>query len=1201
MHIRATLGCIKCCAFPQFAECTITDHDQHNPKFRSHLYDNIVVRLVVFIVFFRTIHQFISPSPFYYFLHILALDMMTVSGRSSRSTTGGPSSATKPAPSSAGDVFNDASTPFDDHNLDNLGLNSPAPSSIPDISSASPRPGSRDSLVTSQTETRPATQPSTPSPSIRVLTPGTSSAPALIGIEQPTSSNSSFSGLPSGLTIDPSVSTSTHGSPPSRSPFQLTGADYPLPSGQGTSTPPQPSQSATTSIPFDLVGSSRDRQVATPTHGDGNRSSTPTRQSAAVGDGAASVTSQIRQMRIADGSRSPPPEEMPQSTPTSRFLSPNQDDGDTSRRTHSLSPSRPSSEGRRRSSSQLNQPTHNVGDEEPPEDDFNSPAVQRSFMNTRELMAKLETTLGSGNLHLESDSTIRRLREKARELARFQCPPTRTVGFVGDSGVGKSSLLNSLLDRKGLARTSGGGAACTCVATEYHYHEHDNFIIAIDLFTAEELQTQLAEMVRAYRRQHLGPPPIDLEEQKDMADGAKIAIDTFQAMFRGRDEFAQGRFVLSSEPEETIVSTMLLWARELVYDNHGISDNMTVDTVKHCSEALANLTSERGDPQEPNINTGSPERNHRGHPHWPFIKKVRVYVNAHILSKGLILVDLPGLRDLNSARQNITERYILECDEVFAVFWIGRATSDAGVKAIFKLAREARLSNIGIVCTKLDMMDPVESLTDWMGPERRELEGRIDRLKTAEDELMAIEARVANLNELQRKDNLLDEEKLELEGLNFQKYVKERAVETLKLEQDRYLITTRNERVKTRLRSEYRNTITGGNVKVFCVSNYLYWDHRNLSKDKALPWLELSGIIPLRKHCVAMVSDSQLRIATNYMDNDIRSLISSIELWVQSGAGTETAERKALVRETLDVIEGRLKRNLGGRHSPFARIQKNFVEEFREKIYSTQNPARWTNGAVGASNDWRDWNHGSYSAFCRHYGRFTTGVQGKDRDWNREAMEEMVRDIKPLWDVFQRSMGGARTSELLISMHEVMEWAREYLDTQLGEEDVSGEILHESLETREGLLINDLEDAFLPFDSKLSTLGNDLLESYRTSLVGQAMEGTYNRCNAESGTGCTERKYAIIRRTLSDEDFFKNIMRTLYSRFKELTTELENAVKTIVQRHFAAIRETMDILRDENVIAESERDGKFRRLVEEEVTRVRGQLPARVVTRESRC
>lgn len=77
-----------------------------------------------------------------------------------------------------------------------------------------------------------------------------------------------------------------------------------------------------------------------------------------------------------------------------------------------------------------------MSDEEPPEDDFNDPAFQRSFTKTRKLMASLEKTLGSSDIHLEPDSTIRRLRETARKLAQFHCPPTRTVGFVGDSGVG---------------------------------------------------------------------------------------------------------------------------------------------------------------------------------------------------------------------------------------------------------------------------------------------------------------------------------------------------------------------------------------------------------------------------------------------------------------------------------------------------------------------------------------------------------------------------------------------------------------------------------------------------------------------------------------------------------------------------------------------------------------------------------------------
>ena len=73
-----------------------------------------------------------------------------------------------------------------------------------------------------------------------------------------------------------------------------------------------------------------------------------------------------------------------------------------------------------------------------------------------------------------------------------------------------------------------------------------------------------------------------------------------------------------------------------------------------------------------------------------------------MLRSGLVLVDLPGLRDLNSARQKITERYLVKCDEIFVLCDSGRATTDAGVMAVFKLAKRAGLSNVGIICTKSD-------------------------------------------------------------------------------------------------------------------------------------------------------------------------------------------------------------------------------------------------------------------------------------------------------------------------------------------------------------------------------------------------------------------------------------------------------------------------------------------------------------------
>jgi len=97
---------------------------------------------------------------------------------------------------------------------------------------------------------------------------------------------------------------------------------------------------------------------------------------------------------------------------------------------------RPSNPRARRSSPRLAPARHNVADEEPPEDRFHQPEFQRAFGEARTLMGNLARVLGSSAVHIEPDSTIQSLRRKADDLAAFQCPPTRTVGLVGDSGVG---------------------------------------------------------------------------------------------------------------------------------------------------------------------------------------------------------------------------------------------------------------------------------------------------------------------------------------------------------------------------------------------------------------------------------------------------------------------------------------------------------------------------------------------------------------------------------------------------------------------------------------------------------------------------------------------------------------------------------------------------------------------------------------------
>lgn len=114
----------------------------------------------------------------------------------------------------------------------------------------------------------------------------------------------------------------------------------------------------------------------------------------------------------------------------------------------------PSPSRRRRSGSAIIREIHRVEDEEPPKADM--PEVQKAFSTALSCVSNTASVLSSSNLHLEPDSTTHKLYREALALAQFQLPSSRILGLIGDSGAGKSSLINSLLDKPDLAR-----AVCT--------------------------------------------------------------------------------------------------------------------------------------------------------------------------------------------------------------------------------------------------------------------------------------------------------------------------------------------------------------------------------------------------------------------------------------------------------------------------------------------------------------------------------------------------------------------------------------------------------------------------------------------------------------------------------------------------------------------------------------------------------------------
>lgn len=829
----------------------------------------------------------------------------------------------------------------------------------------------------------------------------------------------------------------------------------------------------------------------------------------------------------------------------------------------SSGPQQPPTGRNRRSSSRVNFQPHNVREEKPPQDRFHEPAFQQAFRNAKALMGSLAGVLGSSSRHLEPDSAIQHLRQTAQNLATFQCPPTRVVGLVGDAGVGKSSLLNSLLDVHGLARVSIVGLACTCVATEYSYHEADTFVINVEEFTDEELRQQFTEMVANYRHNHLHLEEIEIREDRRGSERlAKLARDTFSVMFRGRFNTA----LLTSGQESGVVETLLSWARE----RNPLARQSIANTPEECSAQLTQLTSEEASPQGPAI--------------WPYIKKISVLLNAHILSKGLVLVDLPGLRDLNSARRATTERYLLNCDEIFAVSPIGRAITDEGVMSVFGLARQARLSNVGIICTRSEEYPAEEARGDWKGEQAMRIQDHMDVIRTAERDLGDMRERLAELNDF--GEDLLDGEEEEKTRL-YQSLERQRlTVENRKLELQRYLVIQRNTLVTAELTARYRSQVPDGTLRVFCASNKTYWEHRDQTPvEQALPFLQLSGILDIRRHCMALVSESQLRIALKYMQDEVPNLVSRVELWVQSGAGSADAEQKQAVRATLDQLEAQLRQKFHGRTSPVYALPNLLASDFNENIYQHRNINRWTRRAVNAGYRWDGLNHSTYAAFCRHYGIHTTTAAGY-RNWNEEAIETMVRDLSDPWDTFQRVLQD-RSNMVVTFVRDALGSATDRLSDLPDDYDDTISPLFHALKSCQRLLAAEVEDICAIFEGRISELRTKALTGLETAFFSQGMKEAYTSANRISGTGSWARKKSTINGKLAQEEQFRSLMQRSRNRFEGLAGQLQRDVQEKVRERLDVITGILDILRSDKIVEESERDPEFRMRVAEETQRAK--------------
>ncbi|KKZ62214.1 hypothetical protein EMCG_03352 [[Emmonsia] crescens] len=486
---------------------------------------------------------------------------------------------------------------------------------------------------------------------------------------------------------------------------------------------------------------------------------------------------------------------------------------------------------------------------------------QRDLRDGKRIATTIAELLRNFAIANEAGSSLNKIFQTATELSQYSAPTTRIVGVVGNSGQGKSSLVNSLLDERELARTGSEGGAVTSFVTEYRYslrHHTSAYVVEVEYLNDDELRTELGQLLDDYRCLY-SPETPTLEDEilRDVQIQSATAEATLTAAFGDQPNWDTGSLRDFNKGGRDIALAYLEnWATTLQWPDGARDGNWSA--TANCSQHCRRLIEE--------FMTGSI---------WPFVKVVRVYLKAVVLRPGLILADLPGFRDINYARVQAARRYLAKCNEIFIVSDIKRVVTDVTIREVIQehvtsVSGIGRVStpNICIICSHATVFDDPDFEQSWR-----------DRLSP---------------EDLEELNNA----KLQMRDARRGEWMNERQYKEGEIRCTKVFATARNQSISSSLRSAYDDV----QPRMFYVDNKLYRDSSNLEA------VEVSGIPGLRRFCYTIPAQALYTSACNFLYNSLPSLVRSLDLWYESGRenGSQpllNTVSTAELREQIDTIE----------------------------------------------------------------------------------------------------------------------------------------------------------------------------------------------------------------------------------------------------------------------------------------------------------